>query len=66
LPAHLRQRVVGVAGMSRVATQVVRNLALKAGSALKRAAADMSGGVARIARISAAVSPVSFLARFVK
>ena len=51
---------------SRVETQVVLNLALKAGSALSRAAADISGGVARIARISAAVSPVSFWARFVK
>src|ERR1039458_9390482 len=58
--------LVASPAFSRVATQVVRNLALNAGSALRRAAAAVSGGVAKIARMSAAVSPVSFWARFVK
>ena len=52
--------------LSRVATQVVRKFELKLGSALSRAAAAMSGGVARIACISAAVWPVSCSARFLK
>jgi hypothetical protein len=50
----------------RVATQVVRKLALKVGWAERRAAAARSVGVAMTAAMSAAVEPVSMVARLLK